>query len=84
MLIYQKRFYWKCKVVVRHNSNINVDDVPNTLLVTFQVANIAGIPLTPQESELYNALKNAIIKALQESMFYFKDVTGLQFERSTE
>ncbi|GJQ70578.1 hypothetical protein Trydic_g22977 [Trypoxylus dichotomus] len=54
------------------------------LLVTFQVTNIATIPLTPQESEVHDALKNIIVSAQQDAMFSFHDVTALEFEELAE
>ncbi|GJQ75401.1 hypothetical protein Trydic_g23575 [Trypoxylus dichotomus] len=54
------------------------------LLATFQVTNIATIPLTPQESELHDALKNKIASAQQDAMFSFQDVTALEFEELAE
>ncbi|GJQ72867.1 hypothetical protein Trydic_g1515 [Trypoxylus dichotomus] len=50
------------------------------LLATFQITNIATIPLTPQENELHDALKNIIISAQQDALLSFQDVTTLEFE----
>ncbi|GJQ70154.1 hypothetical protein Trydic_g22617 [Trypoxylus dichotomus] len=54
------------------------------LLATFQVTNIATIPLTPQESELHDTLKNIIISAQQDAMFSIQDVTAFGFEELAE
>ncbi|GJQ66087.1 hypothetical protein Trydic_g5768 [Trypoxylus dichotomus] len=54
------------------------------IFATFQVTNTATIPLTPQESELHEALKNIIVSAQQDAMFSFQDVTALQFEELAE
>ncbi|GJQ72995.1 hypothetical protein Trydic_g1632 [Trypoxylus dichotomus] len=61
-----------------------VVNIANVLLATFQVTNIATIPLTPQESELHGALKNIIISAQQDAMLSFQDVTALEFEELAE
>ncbi|GJQ69110.1 hypothetical protein Trydic_g2700 [Trypoxylus dichotomus] len=54
------------------------------LLATFPVTNIATIPLTPQESELHDALKNINVSAQQYALFSFQDVTALEFEELAE
>ncbi|GJQ79376.1 hypothetical protein Trydic_g16235 [Trypoxylus dichotomus] len=63
---------------------VNLANVLNVLLATFQVTNIATIPLTPQESELHDALKNIIVFAQQDAIFSFQDVTALEFEELAE
>ncbi|GJQ71993.1 hypothetical protein Trydic_g3097 [Trypoxylus dichotomus] len=63
---------------------VNIANVLNILLATFQVTNIATIPLTAQESELHDALRNIIISAQQDAMFSFQDVTALEFEELSE
>lgn len=40
--------------------------------------------MTPEESELHNALQNIIVAAQQNNMFSFEDVTGLEFEELAE
>ncbi|GJQ81543.1 hypothetical protein Trydic_g4904 [Trypoxylus dichotomus] len=54
------------------------------LLATFQVTNISTIPLTPQESELRDALKNIIVSAQRDAMFSFQDLTALESEELAE
>ncbi|GJQ67710.1 hypothetical protein Trydic_g16532 [Trypoxylus dichotomus] len=72
-----------CKIV----GTMSVIDTANVLymlLVTFQLVNIAVIPLRPQESELNDALQNIIVAAQRKGMFAFEDVTELWFDELAE
>lgn len=49
---------------------IKVASVLNVLLATVQTANIAIIPLTPQETEFHDTMKNIIVSAQQISLVH--------------